>query len=338
MDRQGIIYQAQPAPQQPGLTKAKKGRPAGAKDRAARLARPNADQRAGMVLTQRDIAILEALYQYRVMTSTQIETLLFPTTTTHAQARLRLRLLFQHGYVYRAEQLHRRSDATKPFLYFLDARGAAELAALYGCIVKDLDWSRTDRAIGPLHVAHLLLTQDIRIAITRSAIAFGCTVAEWRDEKTLRRAHHDDLVTFTRANGETHTTQVIPDGFFRLEWPNPMSPSRKRSIHRCIEIDRATVTGRATSEHNRAWDKKVLAYLAWHKSGMYQARYRTQALGILTITTGEERLSNLKRITEEAGARERFWFTCLSRLAGADILLDALWSVATTTDRRSIMR
>lgn len=257
---------------------------------------------------------------------------------THAQVRLRLRLLFQHGYLYRKEQFQRRSDGMKPFLYALDTRGAIELAALYGCAIQDLDWHKRDGNVGPLHLAHLLLSNDIRIAITRSAITHNFTMAQWLDEKTLRRAHRGDLMTVTDAQGATHTSIVIPDGFFRLEYPNPNNPAKSRSLHRCIEIDRATVTGRASSEHNRAWDKKVLAYLAWHKSGIYQARYRVQALGILTITVGEERLKNLKRITEEAGGRERFWFTCVGRLHGNDILTDALWSVATTTQLRSLLR
>ncbi len=343
MERHGIIYQAPSLPpqsqfQNTSVSDRAKGRPRGSTESVARRVRPNDDKRAGMVLTQRDILILEVVYQYRLMTSLQIEALLFPSATTHAQVRLRLRLLFQHGYLYRKEQLQRRSDGMKPFLYALDIRGAAELAALYGCALQDLDWHKRDCNVGPLHLAHLLLSNDIRIAITRSGINHGFTMAQWLDEKTLRRAHRDDLVTFTDAKGATHTTTVIPDGFFRLEYLSRSNPITSRAVHRCIEIDRATVTGRASSEHNRAWDKKVLAYLAWHKSGVYQARYRVQALGILTITIGEERLNNLKRITEEAGGRGRFWFTSITRLEGADILTDPLWSVATTTQLRSLIR
>ena len=343
MERQGVIYQAPSQPPQPqgpnGYVRSRtRGRPTGAKDRVGRLVRLNASQQPGMVLTQRDVSILEAVFQYRVMTSSQVEALLFPSATTHAQVRLRLKLLFQQGYIHRMEQLQRRSDGMKPFLYALDTRGAVELAALYGCTVQELDWRKRDRMVGQLHLAHLLVSNDIRIAITRSVLQHGFTLMRWYDEKILRRAHHDDLVTVTDARGATHTTTIIPDGFFQLAYSTLNTPSTSRVLHRCIEVDRATVTGRATNEHTRAWDKKVLAYLAWHKSGLYQARYRTQALGILTITISEERLRHLKTITEQAGARERFWFTCLGRLHGNDILTDPLWSVATTTHLRSLLR
>jgi Replication-relaxation len=282
-----------------------------------------------MVVTMRDIAIIEAVYRYRVMTSTQIEALLFPATTS-AQARLRLRLLFQNGYLYRDEQLQRPSEGKKPLLYFLDSRGVEELAQLFGCDRTDLDWHKDERTVGPLHLSHLLLSHDIRIAVTHSATTHGFFLVEWKDEKTMRREHRQDPITVTLADATTYTTHVIPDGYFCLE-------ALDKRKHRFLEVDRATVTGKATSEQNRAWDKKIAAYLAWYRSGKYHERYQTKAMGVLTITTGEERLANLKRITEEAGGKERFWFTCLSRLEGVDILTEPLWSVATSEERRSII-
>lgn len=282
-----------------------------------------------MLLTPRDVAIIDAVYRYRVLTSQQIGRLLF-TTTSSAQARLRLRLLFQHGYLSRTEQPQRRSEATKPYLYFLDTRGAQELAAMYGCEINELDWNRDDRNMGVLHLPHLLLSNDIRIAITLSAAVHGFPLVEWKDEKTLRRQHRADLVMVTPASGDRYTTHVIPDGYFLLE------AGTKRK-HRFIEIDRATVTGRATSEQNRAWDKKIAAYLAWYRSGKFQQRYQTPAMGVLTITTTEERLNTLKRITEETGAKQRFWFSCMSRLEGQDILRAPIWSVATTEEVRSLV-
>jgi hypothetical protein len=120
--------------------------------------------------------------------------------------------------------------------------------------MNELDWNKEDRTMGPLHLPHLLLSNDVRIAVTQSAEVHGFTLVDWKDEKTLRRLHRADLVTVTQASGEQQTTHVIPDGYFLLE-------AGKIRKHRFLEIDRATVTGRATSEQNRAWDKKILAYL-----------------------------------------------------------------------------
>lgn len=62
-----------------------------------------------------------------------------------------------------------------------------------------------------------------------------------------------------------------------------------------------------------------------YRSGKYQARYKTKALGVLTVVRNEKRLKNFKRITEEAGGEERFWFTTFERIAEHDILLDPIW-------------
>ena len=70
-----------------------------------------------------------------------------------------------------------------------------ELAALFGCAVNELDWSRNDRAMGFLHLPHLLLSNDVRIAVAQSADAHGYTVEGWRDERKLRRLHRAARVT-----------------------------------------------------------------------------------------------------------------------------------------------
>lgn len=288
-------------------------------------------------MTARDLAIIEAVYGYRVLTSAQIEALLFAQTSV-AQCRNRLRLLFAHGYLYRAEQLQRRSDGTRPYLYFLDKKGAQELAKLYHCEVKALDWNKEERHTGYLHLAHLLATQDIRIAMTRSAQVHGFVIGEWRDEKTLRRDHRDDRIQIPaathpgdNAQGErADTTHVIPDGFFVLETP-------KKRYHRFIEIDLSTVTGFAQVERRRDWHRKIAAYLSYYRSGKYHARYHVKAMGVLTITTSEKRLENLKRITEEAGGRQRFAFCTFERIQDADILTDPIWSVATVGESRAIV-
>ncbi len=49
---------------------------------------------------------------------------------------------------------------------------------------------------------------------------------------------------------------------------------------------------------------------------------------MLTITTSEARLRNLKAVTEAEGGRERFWFTTFARFGQYDVLRDAIWNAA----------
>ena len=100
-----------------------------------------------------------------------------------------------------------------------------------------------------------------------------------------------------------------------------------------VEIDRRTVTGQAQewSHGQHDWAKKITTYLAYIRSGKYAARYGTRQGRILTVTTGQRRLANLKAITEERGGKARFWFTTLAQINAGDILTDSIWSVATRT-------
>src|SRR5437879_335774 len=81
----------------------KTGRPRGRSDKIPRLTRTKSTDLPGIVLTTRDMSILEAVYTYRALTTPQIAALLFvPTTRTWCN--YRLKLLFHHGYLYRSEQ------------------------------------------------------------------------------------------------------------------------------------------------------------------------------------------------------------------------------------------
>ncbi|MBM3302427.1 MAG: replication-relaxation family protein, partial [Deltaproteobacteria bacterium] len=88
-----------------------------------------------------------------------------------------------------------------------------------------------------------------------------------------------------------------------------------------LEIDRATL-------ENKRWREKVQAYQAYTESGKYTERYGTTSLRILTVTTGQKRLSNLKRTTEAAGGGGMFWFTTLEQAQAEQILTVPVWQVA----------
>src|SRR6266487_1762460 len=83
----------------------KRGRPRGAKDKVSRFTRSYQEDVDVWEPTARDIAIVEAVYCFRRMTTEQIATLLFPNTSI-AQCRLRLRKLTEKHYLYRIAKLN----------------------------------------------------------------------------------------------------------------------------------------------------------------------------------------------------------------------------------------
>jgi hypothetical protein len=152
----------------------------------------------------------------------------------------------------------------------------------------------------------------------------------------MKRERHADPVTILTADGTAKQTWVEPDGYFYLTGETAAGTIR---MQRLLEIDRGTESGTAQSIQKRAWNTKILGYLSYYRAGKFHQRYHAKGMTVLTITTGKERrLTTLKESTEAAGGKERFWFTTIERLTGADILTDPIWSVATSPERRSIVQ
>lgn len=283
----------------------------------------------GLRLTPRDASILMAIYRFRALTTPQVEALFFradrrehqegPKDKINTRCQYRLQLLYQHGYLMRDEQPQKLTEGRKPFVYWLDKRGAEVMAEhLDG---QDIDWAPIGHKVSPFFLEHLLATNDVRVALTIDARKHNFTIAEWLDDRTLKRQQMTDTVTLRGPNGRTQRAAVVPDGYFVLD-------TGAHLYHHFFEMDLSTVTGVASVWGRRDWARKVAAYLEYYRSGKYQERYKTQGLRILTITTGDKRLANLKTVTEKAGGKARFWFTTLEHVRTSDVFTDPIWRKA----------
>lgn len=279
----------------------------------------------GFRLTSRDIAILNAVYEYRVLSRFHIEKLFFPPGAT-SRCILRLGLLHEHGFLDRQEQASKPSEGRKPYLYLLTEKAAHKLADELDCERGDIAWRPADNQLKPLFLDHLLQTQDVRVAVAVSAREHGFELLRWVDEGRLRREHAYDLVTVRGAKGGTQKIAVVPDSYFDLR--------AGRRGHFFVEIDRGTVTADALDFTQRDWEKKIRAYQEYQASGLFEARYKAPAFRVLTVTVGERRLSRLQQITERANGRSRYWFTTFERIKDADILTDPVWTVASRGQQR----
>jgi hypothetical protein len=281
-----------------------------------------------MQLTPRDLAILEGLYRCRALTTPQIQRWFFPSTpagsrgaTVRCQARLRL--LFHHGYVTRDELPTRLSEGRQPLVYRLDRRGAEAVAGALDVTVAELDWRPQDAASGGNHwfLTHLLRTNDVRIALALAAEAAGCRLVRWLDERTLRRQQMKDWVMWTDRQGRRRRVAVVPDSYFVVG-------TAQAVYHHFLEIDLRTTTGLSSRDDHRDWARQVQAYLAYHQSGQYLARYQSSIFRVLTVTTDLARLRHLQTVTEQAGGRAQFWFTTLEAVTPATMLTAPIWQVA----------
>jgi len=207
-------------------------------------------------------------------------------------------------------------------VYSLDQRGAALLRER-DLWEEEIIWKPEHNRVGSSFIEHLLRTNDVRVAMVVAAGKGGFTIKKWLDDGTLKRRQMKDYVTIATPGGRRRKVAVIPDGYFVLDL------GEKRA-HFFIEVDRATLA-------HRRWKTRVQAYLAYTSQGLYQKKYQTKSLRILTITTGERRLENLKTTTEAVGGQRMFWFTTFGQASPERILTQPIWQVAGQQGEQSLI-
>ena len=308
----------------------------GSKPRLKTLQRASKKQLPGLHLTERDLRIIQAVYEYRALTTSQIETLFFPggTPGQRNQCQRRLKKLFHNGYLWRGEQpIKPTEEARKPLVYRID-KGALEiLPGLLEVEPEDIDWHPRERTVSDRGLNHLLKTNDVRVALTAAADQHDMLVENWKDERILKREHAHEKVQISGPQGGTYQATIIPDGYFQLAIPD--GDNYKRA-HQFLEVDLATEVVRATTQA-RDFARKVKGYIAYYSSGRYKKRYQTKSMRVLTVTTSERRLQSLKSATEEIGGKKIFWFTTFDQITPQTALTEPIWQVASLDEPQPLV-
>ncbi|MHB8626382.1 MAG: replication-relaxation family protein [Aggregatilineales bacterium] len=272
-----------------------------------------------MQLTARDKEIIGAVCQYRVMRQDQIQTLFFGVNPgARVRAQRRLVKLFDFKYLARFFLPTRGGLMCSPTLYGLDKRGAELLRAEFG--YDGLHWYSNMKELKDDFLEHTLAIADFRVAVTAACQKAGYDLLAWKGESELKADY--DRVNVRTAKGYSRSVSIIPDGYFVIDTPLGKS-------HFFLELDRGTMT-------TARFRGKVEAYVAYFQQG-YQRRYGTKSLRVLTVTVGEQRLANLKRVTEQVSGTNWFWFGLLSQLGVDQVLSAPVWQVAGREDNQLLI-
>lgn len=267
-------------------------------------------------LTDRDIRVVQAVYEYRLLTTQQLCTLFFPSMH---QAYARLSHLYHHGYLDRRFMGVHADKMNTPMLYVLDKRGAELLRVQQG---MEVAWSNDLKHVTPTFLEHALAINDVRVAVAKACeTSVDFHLVNWVGENDLKADY--DRVTILSDKGRKLDVSLIPDSYLVLETP-------KGTAHFLLELDRGTMT-------TQRFKTKILAYQAYYQSGAYQRRYETRSLRVLTVTLSDVRANNLRKATETAGGKQRFWFTTLDQITPQTILTTPIWQVATMPDLQPLI-
>ncbi len=268
--------------------------------------RADETKRPSMRLTPRDSHILEAIHTFDgVLSDQQIKRLFFSGTT---QMQLRMRLLYQHGYVSRPG---RRKRASLPaMVYWLDERGAAYVAGLSGIPLDEFSYRREPKWV---QLEHDLAVNDLRISVMEACRGIpGFSLQEWIPQGEFWS--QPDKVRFTLPNGKAGVRCIRPDGYCVLQQGD-------YTARLLFELDRAT------EDNPRFAREKVIPGIAYLRSDAYKRRFGFASGRWLVITTSERRLRNMKRQAEVAAGNDAkfFYFTTLAEVSPTTLLTTPIW-------------
>ena len=167
-----------------------------------------------MRLMQRDIEIIKAVHDYRVLKSDQIQELFFGSQST---ASYRLTKLFHHSYLDRNFLPTLGGLASSPILYTLGKKGADVLFHHYGLAREDLRRKLGKQDLSPMFLEHILRINEFRIAVTLAAKEAGYSIESWSDDAELKSDY--DHVVIDTPTGRKAKVSLIPDSYFTLDVP-----------------------------------------------------------------------------------------------------------------------
>ena len=269
----------------------------------------------GMYLTENDRAIVRLVYDYRILSQRQLEQLLGKSRGTVQEKLIRL---FHHQFLDRIFMPVVPGIGRSPTLYVLDKQG---IALLRHEGIEDFSGLPSKRG-SSFFFEHTLAINDVRIAMSRACQERGWRVAEWRDENAMK-ADYDRVRTRTRS-GRTLDIPILPDSYFVIEIPD------RGVSHFFLELDRGTMT-------QERFRQKLVGYVAYHKVGGYERRFKSAGLRVLTVTDKPGRFPKLVESARSVeGIGRRFWFAQLEAVTASSVLTEPVWTVAGSDDKATL--
>ncbi len=276
----------------------------------------------GMVLQDRDIDVLEAIWRGGRLTQKQIEVMFFGSYNSCFR---RLDALFDNHFVER---------------YFINAALGEPSPTFYGILRKGVDllkerkghaitWYSSSKDVTDAYLRHAQVVNNVWASAQAACHKLGFTMEHWHTEREIKADY--DRVRITTSRGEKREVAIVPDSVFSVIAYN-------MRFWFAVEADRGTEVG-------ETWKNKVRAYNAWIDSGKFEKRYKDSRMRVITVVrtkySGVKRLSNLKKATEESGGAKRFWFTSFESIDLANstsIFEDLIWQVATEEQTERLLK
>lgn len=283
-----------------------------------------------MRLTERDLAMIHAVYQHRFLSSTHLIALM---GGSRDKVLRRLQALYHNGYLDRPrEQLTPHAmEGTKPFVYGLSDRGATLLEQYEGIARGKIRWSaKNDTAQFPF-IQHTLLVADFMVALEVACRAHGGitlltaqTILEERaPQQTRARQNPLKMMAKLMVDGESVDIGVVPDAFFGLRYAD--APPGQNETFFFLEADRQTMVqkSRDFSGKNSTIYRKMLGYFGIDREKRYIAQFGIRNARVLFFTLSRPRADNmiaLNKVFRDGEGLSMFLFNDYELISSPDFL------------------
>ncbi len=272
-----------------------------------RRARPN--ERPATPIATRETEnvkrVVQLIYEYGLLSQDQLGRLLNLTRPTVQHLLQRM----YYAYYIDREFLPLTSFGSSPALYILDKFGKVLLRRMG---VEEQS-GILNKGLSPLFLQHTLSLSEVHLSIERASRGLGYNLEQWITDNRLKSDY--DRV---KIGSSKHPVSLIPDGYFKLFVPEI------GTSHCFIELDRAT-------SQLSDFAKKVEAYVAYYKSGLYSKRYSAQGFRVLTIVDADvsTRVESLRNVTRQVGGiGRRFWFAHIRDVTTEKVFTEPIWRIA----------
>jgi len=274
-------------------------------------------------IQQRDVEILEAIYDYRFLATSQIASLLF---NTKKRAERRLRKLYDAELVDRIFRPVIVGSAE--IIYVLDKPGVDILSGETGIDREEInDIRRKATKLKPFFLDHFIGINQFRVALTVASKSNNCNLLFWKYENELKNKNEQGLLIADKVKDPENPGQKIPvspDAFFGLETP-------KGRTYFFLEVDRATMS-------NTRFKRKMTGYARYWLDGVYQEKWGYKTFRVLTTTT-TNRLPNLLETTSQIAEKQLlpvFYFTDRKDITPEKLFCE-IWKAPNDEGFRSIV-
>jgi hypothetical protein len=292
-----------------------------------------ASEAPACVLQPRDTALLEDLWRYRVLTTSQLEILRGSDLDSHLRfiSRLtltrRLKLLFHRKYVRRLAR-HSTGGMQEP-AYLLDKQGAKILSLRHGAVS-----ARASSQLPKLAaLEHSLAINQFRVSLVASCARTVSTPAEvkllqWNSGEASKFSVSMSSVSISPGEPKSRAGErkvvLIPDGFFVFKTPS-------LRLFYFLEMDLG-------SEASRVLVEKCRAYYAFWQSGGFGEKYSLEGkvgFRVLFVAPTEKRAATILNAFDKLDAgKAMFWIALQEEITPLD-MMRPLWRNALHPDRRS---